>query len=141
MLGNAGDNRVFDFLGLTDGHHTYSHHQNDPVNFAALEKIDAWEVEQLAYFFGKLDAVQEPDGTLLDNSLIFFSSEIEDGNTHSHYNMPIILGGRAGGAITAGRHLKYAGNPSVGQLFVSMLNATGVATTSFGEASSPLANL
>ncbi|MBX5483204.1 MAG: DUF1552 domain-containing protein [Myxococcaceae bacterium] len=141
MLGNAGSNRVYDFLGLTDGHHTYSHHQNDPANFAALQKIDQWEIEQLAYLFGKLDAIKEPDGTALDNSLIFFSSEIEDGNAHRHTNLPIILGGSAGGAIATGRHVKYTNNPSVGQLFISMLNAVGVPTQAFGEATSPLPNL
>lgn len=141
MLGNAGSNRVYSFLGLSDGHHTYSHHQSVAANYAALQKIDYWEVEQLAYLFGKLDAMVEPDGTVLDNSLIFFSSEIEDGNAHRHTNMPIILGGRAGKTIAAGRHLKFSGNPSVGQLFISMLNKTGIPTTQFGDASQELATL
>ncbi len=49
MLGNAGSNRSYPFLGASGGHHNYSHHQDDPANFTALQAIDAWEVEQLAY--------------------------------------------------------------------------------------------
>lgn len=142
MLGNAGSNRVFDFLGLSSGHHTYSHHQSDPGNYAALAKIDHWEIQQLAYLLQKLDAIQEPDGTVLDNSLIFFSSEIEDGNSHSHNNMPIILAGGGGGAVTPGRHVRYTNAPPVANLFVSMLHSVGVQTNTFGlNGTGPLGNL
>ncbi len=133
MLGNAGSNRVFSFLGNTSGHHTYSHHQSLQENYDALARIDLWEVQQLAYLFGKLDAIQEADGTVLDNSLVFFSSEIEDGNAHRHTNMPIILGGGGGGAVTPGRHVKYSGNPPVANLFISMLASVGVNVPAFGD--------
>lgn len=132
MLGNAGSNRTFSFLGLSSGHHTYSHHQSSQANYDALAKIDYWEIQQLAYLFDKLDAISEPDGTVLDNSLIFFSSEIEDGDAHRHTNMPIILGGGGGGAVTPGRHLKYSGEP-VANLFTSMLQSVGVPVTKFGQ--------
>jgi hypothetical protein len=68
------------------------------------------------------------------------SSEIEDGNSRSHFNMPILLAGTAGGVVQSGRHVVY-GDTSVGQLFVSMLNAVGVEASSFGEASGPLSGL
>ncbi len=142
MLGNAGSNRVFNFLGLSGGHHSYSHHQSSQENFDALATIDRWEVEQLAYLFGKLDAIQEADGTVLDNSLVFFSSEIEDGNAHRHTNMPIIVGGRGGGAVTSGRHVTYSGNPPVANLFISMLASVGVNAPSFGiDSTGPLPQL
>lgn len=133
MLGNAGSNRVFSFLGLTSGHHTYSHHQSVQANYDALATIDHWEVQQLAYLFDKLDAIQEPDGTVLDNSLVFFSSEIEDGNAHRHTNMPIILGGGGGGAVTPGRHVKYTTAIPVANLFISMLASVGVNVSTFGD--------
>lgn len=139
MLGNAGSNRVYNFLGLTAGHHELSHHGNDATKQAALEKIGIWEMEQLAYLLGKMQAVSEGDGTLLDHSAVFCSSEIEDGNSHSHFNMPILLAGKAGGAFKPGRHIvlgsskEQAKQPSVGRLFVSILNALGSPATSFGD--------
>ncbi|MBS1151425.1 MAG: Tat pathway signal sequence protein, partial [Myxococcaceae bacterium] len=138
MLQNAGSGYVYDFLGITDGHHELSHHSGDGAKLAALQKIDTWEVEQFAYLLRKLKAIPEAGGTVLDNSLAFFSSEIEDGDSHSHFNMPILVGGKAGGNFTPGRHLRYANAPSVGNLFHSMLLATGVPSTGFGDSTGPL---
>ena len=142
MLANAGSNRVHDHLGVSKGHHEASHHMDLPENFDILTKIDTWEVAQFAKLCQKLDAITDVNGkTVLDNSLIYFGSEIEDGNSHSHHNMPILLAGGANGAISPGRHLVYDDSVSVAQLYVSMLNAVGVPTTSFGDASSGLPNL
>jgi hypothetical protein len=139
MLGNAGSGRVYDFLGITGGHHEISHHANDPAKQASLEKIGIWELTQFAYLLEKMQSIVEGDGTLLDHSAVFFSSEIEDGNSHSHFNMPILLAGRAGGALAPGRHIVFgspkdqANQPSVGKLFVSILNALGVTASKFGD--------
>ncbi len=135
MLQNAGSNFVYDFLGINDGHHELSHHGGDAAKLAALEKIGAWEIEQYGYLLRKLKSISEPGGTVLDNSLVFFSSEIEDGDSHSHFNMPILVGGKAGGNFTPGRHVRYANAPSVGNLFASMLTATGIPTPTFGDGS------
>ncbi len=142
MLGNAGDNRAFDFLGVPEQHHDLSHHMGDASKIAKLAIIDTWEVQQLADLLTKMKAVMEPDGTLLDNSLVFFSSEIEDGNSHSHLNLPIILAGKGGGAVRPGRHVRYSGDPPVANLFISMLASVGVNVTSFGDdGTGPLPNL
>ena len=95
MLANAGSGRSYPFLLVNEAHHEISHHQGLQENFDKLTIIDRWEVEQLAYLLGKLDAIDEGNGTTaLDTSAVFFSSEIEDGNSHSHTNLPIIVGGR-----------------------------------------------
>ena len=142
MLANAGSNRNYQNVsGVTyngqafaDGHHSISHHQNDAVKRAKLAAIDRWEVTQFAYLLEALKAKRDINGkTLLENSMVFFSSEISDGNRHNHNDMPILLAGSGGGAFTTGRHVKYSGEPEVANLFVSMLNAMGVADTTFGH--------
>lgn len=133
MLGNAGDNRSFDFLGVSGGHHEISHHGGLAANFDKLKQIDKWEVSQLAYLLEKMDAITEPNGmTLLDNSAVFFSSEIEDGDAHRHTNLPVIVAGRAGGAFKTNRHLKISPTP-LANLFTAMLNACDVPNTKFGD--------
>lgn len=142
MLANAGSNRSYEFLGVSGGHHEISHHQSLQENFDKLTIIDTWEVQQFANLLQMLDDVEDVGGgTLLDNSLVFFSSEISDGNAHNHNDMPILLAGSAGGEIQTGRHLVYEGEPSVAKLFVSMLNATGVEAEAFGDDSGSLPNL
>lgn len=58
-------------------------------------------MEELAYFLGKLKSTPDAGGgTLLENSLVLFSSEIEDGNSHNHHNLPVLLAGSGGGAVS-----------------------------------------
>ena len=142
MLGNAGSNRSYNFLGITGAHHELSHHQNNPANHDKLRIIDRWEIEQFAYLLEGMAAIPEGDGSLLDNTLVYFSSEIEDGNAHRHYNMPVLLAGSGGGAVSSGRHLDLGAETPVADLFVSMLQAAGVDTDSFGaDSTGPLTQI
>jgi len=141
MLGNAGDNRSFDFIGASGGHHSISHHGGLAENHNKLKIIEKWEVTQLAYLLEKMDAIVEANGmTMLDNSTVFFSSEIEDGDAHRHTNLPVLVAGKAGGAFKTGRHVKYSATP-LANLFTSILNAVGVPNTKFGDGTGPLGSL
>lgn len=133
MMGNAGNNRSYPFLGVNAGHHNISHHGNDPANFAMLEQIGRWEVEQLAYLVDRM--ANTPDGedtSLLDNSMVFFSSEIEDGNSHAHRGLPTLIAGSGGGTLETGRHLDFDAQP-MANLFIAMLNRLGVDIATFGD--------
>jgi hypothetical protein len=133
MLENGGSNYAFDFLGFSGGHHGYSHHGTSQANYDALQAIDTWEMQQFAYFLTKMKSVQEPGGTLLDNSVVFMSSEISDGDAHNHNNMPVIVAGRGRGAISPGRHVRFASEVPVANLFISLAAACGVNLTTFGD--------
>jgi hypothetical protein len=138
MLGNAGSNRSHTHIGVPDAHHDLSHHQNDPSKRAKLVQIDTWEISQLAYLMSKLEEKKEADGSsILDHTIGFFSSEIEDGNSHSHYKLPVAVFGGAGGTINTGRHVSYANAASevrrVSNLFIAMLQAVGVTVERFGD--------
>lgn len=133
MAANAGDNRSYGFLGHPGGHHQYSHHNDDPGNLAAIQAINTWEIEQFAYLLERMAGITTPDGTsLLDTSMVYFSSEIEDGNAHRHYNLPVLLAGRGGGAIESGRHIIHDGVP-MANLFLGMLQGLGVPVSAFGD--------
>lgn len=133
MLGNGGSPRSYEFLGIHGGHHDISHHQKRPENLEKLQKIDTWEISQLAYLLERMDAVDEGEGTLLDHSAVFFSSEIEDGDSHSHYNLPVLVGGGLGGALPTGRHVRVAHNAPLSGLFLTLLAGLGVQASHFGD--------
>jgi hypothetical protein len=133
MLGNAGSGRVYTHLGIRDNHHELSHHAHDATKIAALRVIDTFEVQVLADLLARMKAVTEPDGsTLLDNTVVFFSSEISDGDRHNHDDLPILLAGGGQGAITTGRHLAMPG-ARVSNLFLAILRAFGAADATFGD--------
>jgi hypothetical protein len=133
MLGNSGSNRSHDFAGAPGGHHDYSHHQSDPAKLAAIEAVNRWEVAQFAYLLEQLAAVHEPEGSLLDSTLAYLSSEITDGDRHNRTDLPILLAGRGGGAVVPGQHLRWSTRRQVGDLFLTVLHAFGIPRTSFGE--------
>jgi hypothetical protein len=143
MLANAGSNRGFGFLEVPEGHHELSHHQGDPAKHAKLTTINRWEVEQLAYLLTKMDSIDEGNGTtLLDNSAVFFSSEIEDGDAHRHRNLPVVVGGGLGGKFNTGRHVEYPEDTPIADLYISMLQGVGADINSFGnDGTGPLADL
>jgi hypothetical protein len=111
-------------------------------------------MQQIAAFLTRLDGMQEAGGrTVLDNSVVYCSSEISDGNAHRKYDMPTFLAGSAGGKLKIdGSHYMYtkmnfprplvgpSGGPHTIKVFVSILNALGIADTTFGDgtASGPL---
>jgi hypothetical protein len=132
MLANGASGRVFDFLGINSAHHDLSHHANDPNLQAALTVVDAWEVAQFAYLLDRLRAVTEGESNVLENSLVFLSSELEDGNAHSNFNLPVLVGGSAGGRIINGQHLNVDGG-LMSQLFLAMLQSLDVDIASFGD--------
>ncbi|HEY2902003.1 MAG TPA: DUF1552 domain-containing protein [Polyangia bacterium] len=132
MLGNGGSSCApsFPWLSISGDHHGLAHNQD--AN--ALPKIDAWHVSQLAYFCQKLDAIDEGGTSILDNSLVFMSSEIMNGIAHDQDNKGILLLGSAGGKFNTGQYMQFADKPPQANLFVTMLNALGVPVTTFGTA-------
>ncbi|MFN7130653.1 MAG: DUF1552 domain-containing protein, partial [Myxococcales bacterium] len=134
MLGNGRSKRVFDFLGVSGAYHTISHHGGREENLQAIEKIKLWEVEQLAYLLTQMKKTRDASGAdLLDGSVVYFGSEVADPNDHAYFDLPVVLAGRAGGALKPGRHVRNAREEPVGNLFVSILQALDIPATEFGD--------
>jgi hypothetical protein len=130
----------FDMRSHQASHYGASH---DPTNhqYADYVKQVKWWVEQYAYLLSQLAARPEGNGTMLDNSLVLLCTEICDGNTHLHDDMPFVLAGGGGGSVRSGRLLDV-GYRRHGDLYVAIANAMGDGIGSFGDSSSgPLPNL
>jgi hypothetical protein len=108
---------------------------------AAFAKQITWFVQQFTYLLDALKQRPEGNGTMLDNTVLLLCTEICDGNTHGHDNMPFVLAGGAGGAIRTGRLLQYPYQRH-SDLLIAMAHAMGQNITWFGDASSgPLPGL
>ena len=134
MLAHDGSNRSFREIGVSDGHHSISHHQNDPEKLERIGQIDLFYTQQLAYLLEKMRATKEANGkTLLENSMLVYCSGLSDGNRHSHADLPVIVAGHAGGAFKPGRHVNLGTNTPMTNLYVRMLNSMGVKVDRFGD--------
>ena len=113
--------------------HQASHYgQPSDAKYDAYVKQRRWFVSQLAYLLGQLAARPEDGGTMLDHSLVLLCSEIADGNTHRHDDMPFILAGGGGGSVRTGRLLDAASRRHA-DLYVAIAQAIGDPMTTFGD--------
>lgn len=142
VLGHDGDNRSFTQIGISEGHHDLSHHQNDGPRMDKIAQIDKWYVERFAGFLRRLEATEDVDGkSLLHNSRILYGSGNADGNRHSHDNLPVILAGHGGGALSAGRFVQHGSKP-LSNLFLNLADHAGVrALERFGDSTGRLNNV
>ncbi len=139
LLAHDGSNRNFKSIGVSEGHHSISHHQGKEDNLAKIAKIDKFYMEQFAYFIDKMKKTKDVDGkSLLHNSMIVYGGAISDGNRHNHNDLPIVVAGHAGGKFKPGRHVNLGGNVPLSNLYVRMLNEFGVAAARFGDSTGAL---
>jgi hypothetical protein len=141
VLANEGSNRPYPFVDVPDGHHDLSHHGNDAVKKEKIRKINLFHTRQLAYLLQKLRDVQEGDGTLLDHCMIAYGSGIHDGNAHNHEDLPLLLAGGGCGSLKSGRHLRFAPETPLSNLWLSMLNRLEISWEKLGDSTGTLSGL
>lgn len=131
----------YPFLQVKEGHHAASHYNQSD----GYERISRFHLSQLAYLAGKLEAMPEGNGTVLDNSLLMFLSNMWIGRKHDNTRLPLVLAGGLGGTLKTGRTLDYikAGdeNRKMASLYLSLMDRMGVKLDAFGDASTRLSDL
>jgi hypothetical protein len=131
----------YPFLDVREGHHGASH---DDLS-DGYERISRFHLSQLAYLAGKLDAMPEGEGTVLDNCCLLWLSNMWAGWKHDNMKVPVVTAGGLGGALETGRSLDYlnAGddNRKLCSLYLSIMDRMGVKLDHFGDAETRLARL
>jgi len=142
MLGRDGSNRAYREIGISDGHHSISHHQGDAERLDKLIKIDELHVSMFAYMVKRLQETADGDGTLLDHSLVLFGSSISESNIHTHDDLPIVLAGTGNGQVRGNRHLVYPKETPLNNLFLNMFDLAGLPRVDgFGDSRGRLTDL
>jgi hypothetical protein len=140
LVAREESQRTYTQIGISEGHHPLSHHQEDPEKLAKLAKIDMYHVQLLAYFLERLRTTADGDGSLLDHSLVLYGSGLGNGSVHNHINLPTILVGGAGG-FKGGRHIRYPEHTPMSNLLVGVMNRMGMPIEKIGDSTGPLAGM
>ena len=122
------------WLGVTEGEHSLSHEPDENKEAQAkLTKIKTWYCEQLAYLAKRLSETMEPDGsgTMLDNTIVVWTNELGQGNSHTLDNIPFVLVG-GGAGFKMGRSLRYDNLPH-NRLLMSLSHSFGNRIDHFGN--------
>jgi hypothetical protein len=138
LMTREATQRAYREIGIPDGHHPLSHHKNNPELMEKVTRINEYHTAQLAGWLGRLKAMDEGDGNVLDHSMIVYGSGISDGNRHLHDDLPTLLFGRAGGAIRPGRRITYRRETPMANLHLTLMDRMGVPVEHFGDASGRL---
>ena len=122
------------------GYHNISHHGKDEKKLKQLAEIEVGQMELLAELLQGLKEVEEPDGTLLDHTMVLYGCHMGDANIHNNKNLPIIL---AGGGYRHGQHLAFnqQNNSPLANLYLSMLHNMGLETDHFASSTGTLTGL
>ena len=131
----------YPFLDVRKAHHSASHSDRSED----WEKISRYYCSQLAYLAGRLDAMPEGDGTVLDHSCLLWVNNMWSGSRHDSTKVPLLTAGGLGGKLKTGRVLDYTGREDeqrkLCSLYLSIVNRMGVSLDAFGDADTQLAGL
>ena len=155
MLDHGQSNRYFDFVdGVRGTWHALSHWKDisgktedddGKTSWSSRDekrtmynRVTQWHTELVAYLLGRLKAIDEPDGNLLDNSMIVYGSSLSDGHEHGDENLPLLLAGRGGGTIQSGRLVRYRRQTSMSGLHLAILQRLGISIDKFADSHAPI---
>jgi hypothetical protein len=122
---------VFWQVGATDGHHNLSH--DEPGDQPVLQKTTVFTMEQLGYLLNKLKATPEGTGNLLDRTAILCSSDVAHGREHTINDYPILVCGKAGGALKGGVHYRSTTGENASTVLHSVVRSMDIPITTFGK--------
>jgi hypothetical protein len=166
MLGNAFGPGPMPWVGVSDDYHALTHRMGAAGVPDQVAKCILWEVQQIAAFVKRLKAIPEGSNTVLYNTAFMVTSDIGEGGPHNHDNLPVLIAGNAGGALTPGKHLAFkpedvnarrlAGSRTaanrakalaipntnrMANVHLTLLQAAGVPATKFADSNGTIQNL
>lgn len=121
-------------LGLTRTHHNLSH-AGDKDGQLEFAKYDLFFSQCIAKFLDRLKSYKDPNGTVLDNTIVLFGSGCS--TTHNPTNLPTLLAGGNAMGLHHGVHWNYDKKPLC-NLYLSLLQTLGINASSFGDSTGTL---
>jgi len=135
MVARETSNRSYPQVGVPDAHHEISHHQNVPDAIKKNVKIQIYHMGLFAQFLQKMRSTPDGDGTLLDNSVVLFGSNMSNSNLHDHFPLPNLV---FGGGFKGGRHVKFPDRTPMTNLLITLLDKAGVRIDKLGDSTGRL---
>jgi len=135
IMVSEGTNRTYNHIGVPDAFHPLSHHANDLARLRRLVRIQTWHVEKFSAFLDKLANTPDGEGSLLDNSLFMYGSNMSNSDMHNNYPVPnILVGGGAGTMKLGGQHVDLPERTPIANLHLTMLDKLGIEVDQWANA-------
>ena len=141
MLSKEQSARPYPQIGVPEAHHPLSHHENIPELVERMSRINRYHTQLFARHLARLKATPDGDGSLLDHLTILYGSGISNSTWHSGDNLPLLVLGGGAGKLKGGRHIRYAGEPGIANLLVTLMDKLDVPVDHIGGSTGPLAGI
>ena len=138
MLAAEVSNQPYNFIGISDAFHPLSHHANNPQKIARLAQLQAWHTQEFAKFVKKLQGLPDGEGSMLDNAIIMYGSNMSDSNLHNHFPLPTAILGGGCGKLKGNRHLRYPDRTPISNVHLTLLDRVGVPIETLGDSTAKL---
>lgn len=141
MMAAEVSGMTYNNVNVPDAFHPLSHHANDPGKKEKLVRIQTFHTEVFAKFLTKLAAMPDGEGSILDNSLFLYGSNMSNSDRHNQFPLPTALVGGACGKLKGGQHLRYPDHTPLANVLATMLDRSGVPENKLGDSTGPLAEV
>jgi hypothetical protein len=125
--------RTYNNVGINEAFHPLSHHGEDPAKQDRLAVIQTYHTKVFTRFVERVASTQDGEGSLLDNSMIMFGSNMSNSNRHNNDPLPIAILGHAHGRIKGGQHLHYPQDSRFSDLLVTVLQRCEIPVEKIGD--------
>ena len=136
-------NTTYAHIGVPEGHHECSHHQNNPHKFKQLTKINTYHIQLFMRFLEKMKNTPDGDGSLLDHAAFVYGAGQSDGDLHSPLDLPTLLVGGLGGTLKGNQYIDYPASAKTPMmnLHMALLDKAGVPVEKIGDANGMLTDI
>jgi hypothetical protein len=141
MMAREVSMRSYPNLNVSDAFHPLSHHQNDPTKLDRLAKVQTYHTEMFAKFADKLAATKDGDGTLMDQSIVLYGSNMSNSDRHDHDPLPSAVLGHGCGRIKGGQHVRYPQDTPLSNLLLTLLDRAKIPVSSIGDSAGDLSEI
>lgn len=133
MMAAEVSDMTYAHIGVRDAFHPLSHHNYIPAMLERLTRVQTYHSEVFARFVSRLAELPDGDGSILDQSILFYGSNMSDSNAHSHVDLPSAVVGGGCGKLNGGQHVRYPDGTPLANLVLTLLQRAGVEIESLGD--------
>ena len=132
MMAREVSQRTYPEIGVTEPHHSISHHGNRPAAIEGHAKLNAYHMSMFARFVERLKSMPDGDGSILDHSILVYGSGMSDGNGHTGSPLPHVVVGGGAGQIKGNRHVMTPPGTPQADFLLTIAQKFGVEQDRFG---------
>ena len=133
MMAAEVSDQTYNHVGVRDAFHPLSHHNYNPAMLDRLTRVQTYNTEVFARFVEKLASMPDGEGSMLDNSILLYGSNMSDSNAHTHDDLPLAVVGAGAGRLNGGMHIREPEGAPISNLVLTLLQRAGVEIESFGD--------